>query len=99
MLGRCFGDTGGLVWGVAGAVLFPLPPIELRSNLEPTRDGGADPEETIKIILTAEKRINEGICKLLLNLIMIFYRQVVYCQGMLYYFISGRILDEMCKSS
>lgn len=54
----CFGDTGGLVCGVAGAVLVPLLlPIALRSSFEPTRDGGAEPETDIYFTQKQIKKI------------------------------------------
>lgn len=40
---RLFGDTGGLACGVVGAVKVPLTVNPAMSNLEPDRDGGADP--------------------------------------------------------
>lgn len=58
LTGRCvetvtvplrLGDTGGLVWGVAGAVKLSLVPGLEISTLEPDRDGGADPKNHIKL--------------------------------------------------
>lgn len=62
----CFGDTGGLVCGVAGAVLVPLLPSSmLRSSFEPTRDGGAEPKEReiIHNVTTMENKLSYRVSK------------------------------------
>lgn len=38
-----FGETGGLVWGVVGAVRVPDTPRFETSTRDPERDGGAEP--------------------------------------------------------
>lgn len=38
-----FGDTGGLVWGVEGAVALPDTPTNETSIRELDREGGAEP--------------------------------------------------------
>lgn len=37
------GDTGGLAWGVVGAVRLPEVPTDAISTRELERDGGAEP--------------------------------------------------------